>query len=58
MTSAALVRSLVRAAIRADQFSHEIGSELDRSSADLVRGAKAVRRDLRRLRKVSQVFQP
>jgi len=58
MTSAVLVRSLVRAAIRANQFSDEIASELDRSSADLLRGTKAVRRDLRRLRKVSQVFQP
>jgi hypothetical protein len=56
--SAALVRSLVRAAIRADQFVLATASELERSTADLVRGTKAVKRDLRRLRKVSQVFEP
>jgi hypothetical protein len=58
LRSAVLVRSLVRAAIRADQFGPDVRSELERSTADLVRGMKAVRRDLRRLRKVSQVFQP
>ena len=58
MHSAALVRSLVRAAIRADQFTPATASELERSTADLLRGTKAVTRDLRRLRKVSQVFQP
>ena len=56
--SAALGRSLVRAAVRANQFGPDVRSELERSTADLVRGLKAVRRDLRRLRKVSQVFQP
>ena len=56
--SAALVRSLVRAAIRVDQLVPATASELERSTADLVRGTKAVKRDLRRLRKVSQVFQP
>ncbi|HWP67595.1 MAG TPA: hypothetical protein VNO26_16980 [Candidatus Limnocylindria bacterium] len=55
---AVLVRSLVRAAVRADQLEAAVARELERSTADLVRGAKAVRRDLRRLRKVSQVFQP
>jgi ElaB/YqjD/DUF883 family membrane-anchored ribosome-binding protein len=56
--SVALVRSLVRAAIRADQFVPATASELERSTADLLRGTKAVKRDLRRLRKVSQVFLP
>ena len=56
LITSVLVRDLVRAAIRAKQFSDEIRRELERSSEDLVRGAKAVRRDLRRLRKVSQVF--
>jgi len=55
---ASLVRALVRAAIRADQFTAPTASELERSTADLVRGAKAVKRDLVRLRKVSQVFRP
>jgi hypothetical protein len=56
--SVALIRSLVRAAIRADQFVPATASELERSTADLLRGTKAVKRDLRRLRKVSQVFLP
>jgi len=55
---AALVRALVRAAIRVDQFPAATASELERSTADLVRGTKAVKRDLVRLRKVSQVFRP
>jgi hypothetical protein len=55
---AALVRALVRAAIRVDQFAAPTASELERSTADLVRGTKAVKRDLVRLRKVSQVFRP
>ena len=58
LRSGVLVRSLVRAAIRANQFGPDVRNELERSTADLVRGLKAVRRDLRRLRKVSQVFQP
>jgi hypothetical protein len=55
---AALVRALVRAAIRVDQLAAPTASELERSTADLVRGTKAVKRDLIRLRKVSQVFRP
>jgi hypothetical protein len=58
LRSAALVRSLVRAAVRVNQFDADARNELERSTADLVRGLKALRRDLRRLRKVSQVFQP
>ena len=56
LITSVLVRDLVRAASRANQFSDELRRELERSTEDLVRGAKAVRRDLRRLRKVSQVF--
>jgi hypothetical protein len=55
---AALVRALVRAAIRVDQFPAATARELERSTADLVRGTRAVKRDLVRLRKVSQVFRP
>jgi len=58
LRSVALIRSLVRAAIRADQFVPATASELERSTADLLRGTKAMKRDLRRLRKVSQVFLP
>jgi hypothetical protein len=53
-----LVRALVRAAIRVDQFPAATARELERSTADLVRGTRAVKRDLVRLRKVSQVFRP
>jgi len=58
MRLAVLVRDLVRAAARVDQFSDAIAAELQRSTTDLVRGVKDVRRDLARLRKVSQVFRP
>jgi hypothetical protein len=53
---AVLVRDLVRAAAHASQFPNAVAVELERSTADLVRAAKDVRRDLARLRKVSQVF--
>jgi hypothetical protein len=55
---ATLVHDLVRSAVRAEQFDDPTANELERSSADLVRGVKALRRDLVRLRKVSQVFRP
>lgn len=55
--TAVLVRSLVRVARAAEQFAPGTARVLDRSTADLVRGAKAIRRDLTRLRRVSQVFQ-
>jgi hypothetical protein len=51
-------RDLVRAAVRAGQFEPSFSAELERSAADLVRGLKDVKRDLTRLRRVSQVFRP
>jgi hypothetical protein len=51
-------RDLVRAAARAGQFEPSLRAELERSAADLVRGLKDVKRDLNRLRRVSQVFRP
>lgn len=51
-------RDLVRAAGRAGQFEPLLAAELERSAADLVRGLKDVKRDLNRLRRVSQVFRP
>jgi hypothetical protein len=55
---ATAVRNGVRSATRSSQLAPTTAAELQRSSADLARGAKDVKRDLSRLRKVSQVFRP
>jgi len=52
------LRSLIRSAVRVDQFDGPIAAELVRSATDLARGFKDLKRDLARLRKVSQVFRP
>jgi hypothetical protein len=54
----AAVRHGVRSAAQSNQLAPSTAAELQRSSADLARGAKDVKRDLSRLRKVSQVFRP